>query len=64
MASNYVASQETTAKDPHNWRAVCRAASVEQDSERLLSLVSELLERLDDSKRFYPAPDRHLAATA
>jgi hypothetical protein len=42
-------SEPATSRD---WRAICQEAAVEQDSERLLSLVSELLERLEDSQRF------------
>jgi hypothetical protein len=31
----------------HDWRALCKAVSVEQDSERLSDLLAELLKTMD-----------------
>jgi hypothetical protein len=32
----------------HDWRALCRAVSVEQDSERLRELLADLLKTMDE----------------
>jgi len=32
----------------HDWRALCKAVSVEQDSERLSDLLAELLKTMDE----------------
>jgi len=39
-----------------NWRELCAAASEESDSERLVSLVNQILEAFDESDResMYP----------
>jgi hypothetical protein len=41
--------------DSRNWHELCEAASKEPDSERLMALVSELIEALDEGKT--PASD-------
>jgi hypothetical protein len=38
-----------TGESP-NWHELCEAASKEPDSERLMALVSELIEALDECK--------------
>jgi len=37
------------ADNRHDWRALCKAVSVEQDSERLRELLTELLRTMDES---------------
>jgi len=32
----------------HDWRALCKAVSVEQNSERLRDLLAELLKTMDE----------------
>jgi len=32
----------------HDWRALCKAVSVEQNSERLSDLLAELLKTMDE----------------
>lgn len=32
----------------HDWRALCKAVSVEQDSERLRDLLAELLKTMEE----------------
>jgi hypothetical protein len=32
----------------HDWRALCKAVSVEQNSERLRDLLAELLKAMDE----------------
>ena len=36
--------------ETRNWHELCEAASKEHDSERLVALVSELIEALDQRK--------------
>lgn len=38
------------AAENRNWQDLCEAASKEPDSERLIALVSELIEVLDERK--------------
>ena len=42
----------------HGWRALCKAVSVEQNSERLRELLAELLQTMDelDARRLSPQP--------
>jgi hypothetical protein len=42
----------------HDWRALCKAVSVEQNSERLRDLLAELLKTMDelDARQLAPQP--------
>jgi hypothetical protein len=41
---------KTMTAENRNWQDLCEAASKEPDSERLMSLVSELIEALDERR--------------
>jgi hypothetical protein len=45
-----------------DWRELCAAASEESDSERLLSLVNQILEALDECDRELMHPRRPVTA--
>jgi hypothetical protein len=39
-----------------NWQDLCQAAATEQDPKKLMLLVSEIIERLDDRNRRTKSP--------
>jgi hypothetical protein len=45
----------STEKD---WRELCAAATVERDSEKLFSLVNQILQVFDDRDQKLMSPDR------
>ena len=47
-----------------DWRALCKAASVEQNSDRLMALLTELIEILDDRKDRAPTGTHSLPGNA
>ena len=40
-----------TERKPEDWRKLCAAAANEPDSEKLFSLVSQILEAFDDRRK-------------
>jgi hypothetical protein len=39
-----------SSADKRDWKEICKAASKELDSEKLMTLVSELMRALEDQK--------------
>jgi hypothetical protein len=55
--------QTVATEKRRDWRALCKAASVEQNSERLMALIAELIKTLDESKEYTTTDSRVLATT-
>lgn len=51
-------------EDRRDWRAVCKLASVEKNSEQLRVLLAELLQRLDEPNDRPLADKRSIPASA
>jgi hypothetical protein len=46
------------ARNEKDWRQLCAAATVEPDSDKLFSLVSQILQVFDEGDEKFVYPDR------